>query len=106
MAAVQEETATACGAPTQSANSRSNAATSGPVVTQPEASTRVRGLPGVSGDLRGGERDAGEVLSPGLASLPVGLHPGLGRAALCHLTPMRFGTPLRRRLRCQRGGEN
>jgi hypothetical protein len=41
MAAVQEETATACGAPTQSANSRSNATTSGPVVTQPEASTRA-----------------------------------------------------------------
>ena len=39
-AVVQLETAHACGAPTYSANSRSNAATSGPCVTQPDRITR------------------------------------------------------------------
>ncbi len=38
-AAVQLDTATACGAPTASASSRSNAATSGPCATQPERIT-------------------------------------------------------------------
>ena len=38
-AAVHEETATACSAPTYVANSSSKAAHSGPVVSQPEAST-------------------------------------------------------------------
>src|SRR5688572_25148705 len=37
--AVHELTATACAAPTLSANARSNAATRGPVVSQPDAST-------------------------------------------------------------------
>src|SRR3982750_2524195 len=37
-AVVQFETAQACGAPTKAANSRSNAATSGPWVSQPEVS--------------------------------------------------------------------
>src|SRR4051812_6648312 len=39
-AVVQLVTAQACGEPTNSANSRSNAATSGPCVTQPERITR------------------------------------------------------------------
>ena len=39
-AVVQFETAQACGAPTNAANSRSNAATSGPCVIQPERMTR------------------------------------------------------------------
>src|SRR3954466_11383332 len=39
-AVVQFDTAQACGAATCSANSRSNAATSGPWVTQPERMTR------------------------------------------------------------------
>ncbi len=40
MATVHEDTATACSAPTWAANSDSKAATSAPVVTHPEASTR------------------------------------------------------------------
>ena len=39
-AVVQFDTAQACGAPTKPANSRSNAATSGPCVTQPDRITR------------------------------------------------------------------
>src|SRR5207302_1710452 len=39
-AVVQLATAQACGAPTRAANSRSNAATSGPCVTQPLRITR------------------------------------------------------------------
>ena len=39
-AVVQLDTAQACGAPTAAANSRSNAATSGPCVTQPERIAR------------------------------------------------------------------
>src|SRR3982750_1147252 len=39
-AVVQFETAQACGAPTNAANSRSKAATSGPCVTQPERIAR------------------------------------------------------------------
>ena len=38
---MQEETATACSAPTVAANSASKACTSRPVVTQPDCSTRV-----------------------------------------------------------------
>ena len=40
-AAVPLDTAHACGAPTNPANSRSNAATSGPCITQPDSSTRA-----------------------------------------------------------------
>src|SRR6266513_2656373 len=39
-AVVQFDTATACGAPTNAANSRSNAATSGPCVSHPDRMTR------------------------------------------------------------------
>src|SRR5438093_11507373 len=41
MAALHEDTATACSDPTEAENSFSNAATSGPVVTQPDSSTRA-----------------------------------------------------------------